>query len=131
MTDALDNPAKFYAHTMRRAPQVIRTWYTALTARDRESLLSILTDDFSFESPLARFDTPEEYADMVGRFGGWVETHKFVVDGDTVAHLFTYHMTEPGQTDIPICEVFTLRDGKIAASRAYNDSADFPQPEPC
>lgn len=131
MTEALQNPKEFYAKTMPNAPEAVRTFYTALTGQDRDFLLSALTDDFTFKSPLAEFDTPEGYAEMVGRFGGWVETGGFVVEGDKAVHMFTYHMTEPGQADIPVCEVFTLRDGKIASSRAYNDSADFPQPEAC
>lgn len=39
-------------------------------------------------------------------------------------------MTAPGQADIPVCEVFELRDGLIRSSRAYNNAADFP-PEEC
>lgn len=63
---------------------------------------------------------------MVGRFGGWVESRRLIVSGDHVAHEFLYHMTEPGDADIPICELFELRDGKIRSSRAYNNAADFP-----
>ncbi len=130
MTYALENPREYYGRTMARAPDAVRTFYTALTGQDRELLLSALTDDFTFKSPLSHFDSPEGFADMVGLFAGWVETKNFVIEGDNVVHTFTYHMTQPGKTDIPVCEVFALRNGKIVSSRAYNDSADFPQPEP-
>ncbi len=131
MIEALQNTKEFYGRTMAKAPEAVKTFYTALTGQDRELLLSSLTDDFTFKSPLAEFSTPEGYAEMVGRFGGWVETENFIIEGDYVVHTFTYHMTEPAQAQIPICELFTLRDGKIKSSRAYNDSADFPQPEAC
>lgn len=129
MNEAPENPKEFYAKTMSRAPEIVRAFYTALTAQDKELLLSCLTSDFTFTGPLAEFDTPEGFAEMVGMFGGWVETESFVIEGDQVVHIFTYHMTEPTQADIPICEVFTLTNGKIKSSRAYCDSKKFPQPE--
>ena len=63
---------------------------------------------------------------MVGAFAGWVDTSRLIVDGNHVAHAFTYHMTAPGTADIPMCEVFELEDEKIISSRAYNNPADFP-----
>lgn len=131
MTEAFQDPRAFYEKTMPDAHEAVRTFYTALTGQDRTMLLSCLTEDFTFKSPLAEFDTPEGYAEMVGRFGGWVESDQIIAADDRVVHTFTYHMTEPGKADIPICEVFHLEGDKIRSSRAYNDSADFPQPEAC
>ena len=116
----------FYGGTMANAPDAVKTFYLALSQQDSNRLRSVLTDDFTFKSPLAEFDTPEGYVSMVGKFGGWVETLRMIIDGDHVAHTFVYHMTEPGQADIPVCEVFELRDGRIRSSRAYNNAADFP-----
>lgn len=131
MSNWRQDPKTFYNHTMSKAPEAVRTFYTALTGKDKDLLLSSLTDDFTFKSPLAAFDTPNDYAEMVGAFSGWVETENIVVEDNHVVHTFTYHMTEPSEVDIPICEFFTLHNGKIKSSRAYNDPADFPQPEAC
>ncbi len=116
----------FYAGTMAKAPQAVRTFYTALTEQDGGQLRAILADDFTFKSPLAEFDSPEGFVEMVVQFGGWVETSRVIVDGDHVAHTFVYHMTAPGKADIPICEVFELGDGLIRSSRSYNNVGDFP-----
>ena len=130
MTSSPREFRSFYDKTMAKAPEAVKTFYVALSEQDGPKLRSVLTDDFTFKSPLAEFDTPEGYVTMVGKFGGWVETSGMIVDGDQVAHTFVYHMTEPGQADIPICEVFQLRDGRIHSSRAYNNAADFPQAGP-
>ena len=127
MTTAPNEIRKHYDKTMTAAPRAVKAFYTALSEEDS----AVLTDDFTFKSPLAEFDTPEGYVDMVSRFGGWVETGRFLVDGDHVAHAFVYHMTAPGRADIPVCEIFELRDGRIRSSRAYNNAADFPSPEAC
>ena len=126
MTDAPKEMQAFYDGTLAKAPAAVKTFYVALSEQDSEKLRSVLTDDFTFKSPLAEFDSPEGYVSMVGKFGGWIEASRILVDGDQVAHTFVYHMTAPGQADIPICEVFELRDGRIRSSRAYNNAADFP-----
>lgn len=126
MTTAPQNPKAFYDRSMAGAPDAVRAFYVALTRQDGDGLRAVLADDFTFASPLASFDSPEGFVQMVGAFGGWVETSRMIVDGDQVAHTFTYHMTAPGKADIPMCEVFELKDGKLASSRAYNDPADFP-----
>ena len=126
MTEAPQEIKTFYNNTMAEAPAAVKTFYVALSERDSEKLRAVLTDDFTFKSPLAEFDSPDGYVNMVGKFGGWVETLRFIIDGDHVAHTFVYHMTAPGQADIPICEVFELKDGRIRSSRAYNNAADFP-----
>lgn len=129
MTTALQDPKTFYKRTMGKAPEAVRNFYTALTGKNKDLLLSALSDDFTFKSAMASVDKPEDYVAMVGSFGGWVETENLVVDGNKVAHTFTYHMTEPSELNIPICDFFTLVNGKIKSIRAYNDSADFPKPD--
>ena len=131
MNKAPEYPEMYYAGTMAKAPHAVRMFYTALSERNSKKLRSILTDDFTFKSPLAEFETPEGYVDMVGKFGGWVETLDFIVESNRVAHTFVYHMTDPGVADIPICEVFELKNGLIKSSRAYNNAADFPSPDGC
>ncbi len=129
MPETMQDIEAYYDSTMAAAPEAVKTFYLSLSAGDAKRLRAVLCDDFTFESPLASFDTPEGYVDMVGRFGGWVETSRFIVSGDHVAHTFVYHMTAPGKADIPVCEVFELEDGRIRSSRAYNNAADFPAEE--
>ena len=129
MTEAPQEIETFYDGTMAKAPTAVKTFYLALSEQDSEKLRSVLTDDFTFKSPLAEFDTPDGYVSMVGKFGGWVETSHFIVEGNHVAHTFVYHMTVPGKADIPVCEIFELENGRIRSSRAYNNAADFPSPK--
>ena len=70
--------------------------------------------------------SPEEFVGMVGVFGGWVETERFVVEGEDVVHMFTYHMTSPAVADIPMCEALRVCGRHIAGSRAYYDPTQFP-----
>ncbi|MBV1858033.1 MAG: NAD(P)H-dependent oxidoreductase [Nannocystaceae bacterium] len=121
-----ENIESFYSDSMAKAPPAVMQWYLTLNQRDRKGLRATMTDDFTFHSPLGNFDSPAGYVDMVGKFGGWVETKRFIVEGDTVVHEFVYHMTDPGTADIPTLEIFEMRGGLIHASKVYNNPADFP-----
>ena len=123
-----DDIEAFYTTNMAKAPTAVMKWYLTLNQRDRDGLRQTMTDDFTFHSPLGDFDSPEGYVEMVGKFGGWVDTKRFIVEGDTVVHEFVYHMTDPGTADIPMLEIFDMRDGLIQASNVYNNPADFPSP---
>ncbi len=123
-----DDIRSFYAQTMRKAPAAIMQWYLTLNQRDAKGLRATMTDDFTFHSPLGNFDTPEGYVEMVGAFGGWVETKRLVVEGTAVVHEFVYHMTDPATADIPMLEIFDMKGDRIQASTVYNNPADFPSP---
>ncbi len=123
-----DDIRSFYAQTMRKAPAAIMQWYLTLNQRDAKGLRATMTDDFTFHSPLGNFDTPEGYVEMVGAFGGWVETKRLVVEGTAVVHEFVYHMTDPSTADIPMLEIFDMKGDRIQASTVYNNPADFPSP---
>ncbi|MGH1343570.1 MAG: NAD(P)H-dependent oxidoreductase [Nannocystales bacterium] len=125
MTEPTDIRA-YYASTMAKAPAAVMQWYLTLNLRDSEGLRATMTSDFTFHSPLGDFDSPQGYVDMVGKFGGWVETKRLVIEGDTVVHEFVYHMTDPGSADIPTLEIFDMRGELICASNVYNNPADFP-----
>ncbi|CAM2067119.1 Nuclear transport factor 2 family protein [Sulfidibacter corallicola] len=114
---------------MIEAPRPIETFYEALVEQNGEKLRTVLTDDFTFQSPMSRFDTPEGFVSMVVQFGGTVETPLAIVDGDRVACTFVYRMTSPGNADIPMCDIFELRDGRIKSVVNYANPADFPNPE--
>ncbi len=126
MTQAPQAVKTLYDSTMTGAPTVIKTFYLALNEQDGAKLRSILTDDFSFSSALGSFDTPDGFVEMVGQFGGWVETSNVIADGNRIAHTFVYHMTSPADADIAMCDVLELRDGRISAAKTYCNPADFP-----
>lgn len=126
MSKIPSDPKSYYDEAIPSAPKAVRQFYTALTLQNAALLRSVLTNDFSFKSPAASFETPDQFIGMVGVFGGWVESDKIIVSGNDVVNLFTYHMTEPVQTDIPMCDIFTLEDGKISSTITYNNPADFP-----
>lgn len=126
MTPVPSNIPDYYETTLAAAPKVVREYYLALNAQDGPRLRATLCDDFCLDSPLGQIGSADETVGMVTGFGGWVETSDLVVDGDRVAHFFTYHMTAPATADIRTCDLLELRDGKISVNHHYANMADFP-----
>lgn len=129
MSNQPSNIHQYYGSTLAEAPAVVREYYEALNAQDSARLMTTMTDDFNLTSPLGNIENPTDYAGMVAGFGGWVETSSLVVSDDQIAHFFTFHMTAPMTADIRTCDLFELRDGKIAANHHYANVLDFPAME--
>lgn len=104
-------------------------FYAAATDQDATALRSLLTDNFTFTSPIGTFDNPDDYVNHLVGFGGWVDNSRYIAEGDQVVHLSIYHMTSPGQATIPMCDIFTFEGDRIAAQELFTDISLFPQPE--
>lgn len=121
-----ENAHSYYQTSMPNAPVIIQTFYTALTEQNSEKLLTVLAVYFSYKSPMAEFNSAEQFAQMVSTFGGFVETDSIIIEGDQVSHQCTFHMTSPAKASIDNSEIFRITDGKILSLRTYNNPNDFP-----
>jgi len=93
-----------------------------------EELRGVLADNFTFRGSMASFDTPEDYIAAMKSFpfeGAPIES-KFMVDGNRVAHAFVWQMTAPVRTEIPMCEVLEIENGKVQSAELFYDSAAMP-----
>ena len=97
---------------------------------------ALLADDIaftSFTSPNKHVEGKPAYLQATKRFYSTiagVEVRDLLVDGDRACALTRYDIVPPNggpafQSDV--AEVFSVRDGKIAALGIYFDSAPFPK----
>ena len=106
-------------------------FYAAATQRDATALRALLTDDFTFTSPMGTFDTPEAYVAHLVGFAGYVTERRTITEGARVVHLSVYNLQAEDETvlaTIPLCDIFTVRDGRFAAQETFCDTALFPVP---
>ena len=104
--------------------------------RQKSGWEALLADDItftSFTSPNKRVDGKSGYLQATKRFYSMiagVEVRDLLVDGDRACALTRYDLEPPNggpafQSDV--AEVFSVKDGKIAALGIYFDSAPFPK----
>ena len=125
--------------TMQSSPtQVVQALFDAIQSGDRARILGLLTDDVAWwvagppEIPYAgTFRGHEEVARFFAIFGAAIdyeswEAQEFITEGDTVVVVGEerWTATNTGKSAVnPWVLVLTVRDGKIARFRAYEDTA--------
>jgi len=109
---------------------VIDRFGEALNRHDADALAAWLTDDTVFEdtSPAPDGQRIEGKAAVVAFWRGWFarnldamfETEDLIVSGDRAVVRWVYHKVRNGQPwHLRGVDVFTVRDGKVAAKLAY------------
>ena len=109
---------------------VIERFNEAFNHHDTDLLASLLTDDTVFEdtSPPPDGKRVEGKIDVVAYWLGWFTrnpdaqftTEEMIVTGDRAIVRWVYHKMRQGQPwHLRGVDVFTVRDGKVAAKLAY------------
>ncbi len=115
---------------MSDATQTAEAYYAAWGAGDFDGLRRLLTDDFRARGPQGDFADPDAFVASCRVMGARLgETRlemvdREVIDGGDGRVVHTYAFRH-GDKDAPVAECFTVRDGKIAALRIYQDPARF------
>jgi ketosteroid isomerase-like protein len=115
------------------AARALQAWTTG----DLETTRSLLHDDVTFVGPLATVEGADDSVEGLRGLAATVkgaEQHRVIADGDDVVIIYDLITTTPAGT-VPTAGWYRVRDGRIAAIRAYFDARPFtsvaaPQPSP-
>ena len=114
-----------------RNDRMVRDFLAAWERRDTEHIMSCWADDGVYHAiSIPPIVGRAAFRAFVTRFervpGGRLEIRRQVASDDVVMNERTDHITFRGkQLVVPICAVFEIRDGRIAAWREYFDPALF------
>ena len=118
-----------------RNDEMVRAFLAAWERRDTEHIMSCWADDGVYHAvaALQPIVGRAAFREFVTRFeqvpGGRLDIHHQVASDDIVMNERTDRITFRGrQIIVPICAVFEIRDGRIAAWREYFDPALFASP---
>lgn len=112
---------------MKTAMATVNAYLDAFARKDMAALRRLLSGDFRFRGPLMSLDGVDAFITAMTQFPceATTEGSRFVAGDDYVAHAFVWKMTKPATADIPMCEFFEVKDGKILASDLFYDSRLF------
>jgi ketosteroid isomerase-like protein len=111
---------------MANAGGVAEQFFAAWTDRNFERARGLLHDDVSFEGPLDTFTDADAYLQALRGLSEIVtgaDVRRVFAEGDEACVLYDLH-TAP-VPDSPVAEWYRVRDGRIAAIRAYFDARPF------
>jgi limonene-1,2-epoxide hydrolase len=115
--------------------RMVREFLAAWERRDTEHIMAHWTDDGGYHAvSLPPILGKDAFRAFVASFetvpGGRLEIHRQVSSDDVVMNERTDHLTFDGRKlVVPICAVFEIRDGRVAAWREYFDPALFAPPQ--
>ena len=105
---------------MKTPAEIVRACYAAYESKDREALEALLTDDFTFTSPLDDCISRERYFERCWPNSEHLDSfdiENLVVQGDKA---FVQYLAHPkGKPPFRNTEIFTLRDGRVAHVDVY------------
>lgn len=96
--------------------------------KDQEAFRQCLHKDYTFTGPMMTMNSADEAVDFMTKcpFDSATENCEVFVEGQTLVHVFDWHVTAPFQATIPMVEVLEFEGGKVKRARLFFDSALFP-----
>lgn len=111
---------------------IAERWLACFERRDLDALLALYADDATHTSPKIRVRHPETGGVLRGKAAmrAWwqdafdrlpaMRYHPTALTADGERVLLEYLRVVPGEADLPVAEVFEVRDGRIVASRVFH-----------
>ena len=117
---------------MQSPVDTVKVFYEAQLSKDWNRVRAILADNFTFKGVKSCFDSPDAFVAGISRISheGVVVNSRYIVDGNNIAHVFTWRLTAPVNADIPMCEVFEVIGQQLKSSVLFYDSRAFPANTP-
>jgi ketosteroid isomerase-like protein len=102
------------------------------TGGDLDGLRELLADDVTFDGPLGHTEGADEYVRGIARMAEIVTTaeqQQLIADGDDVVILYELVTHDP-PARIPTAGIYRIRDGRVAAVRAFFDPRPLTEAAP-
>lgn len=113
--------------SQRSAKDIVLDYQRSLGKQDYKAARSYMSDDFSFQGPLATHDKPEgllKDLEQLHHIVKGVDMKKIFAEGDDVCLLYDLITTNPPVNSFT-CEWYHVKDGKIASIRVVFDARPF------
>jgi len=101
----------------------------AFSSGNIDAALDLITDDFSFSGPILQAEGKEAFfegAQMAAAIVKGFTIHRQVEHEDQVVSMYDFEVGAPAMPGkVSMTEWNTIRDGKLASSRLFFDTAAF------
>jgi hypothetical protein len=108
---------------------VVEGFLAARDAFDYEQARTFLADTgFSFQSPIARFDSADaliQYSALASGIVQSVERRRVFVDGPDVCHFLTYRIQISEKQSVEVAQWARVKDGRIVRIEAIFDATAY------
>lgn len=110
---------------------IVKKFSDAFCRGDIGAIKQVVAENYSFKGPMMQLEGREALIAFIENMP-MVMSEKnstYIEQGDTVVKQCRFEFSVPPIGLQEMCEVFTLKDGKITKAQLYYDTAAFPKPE--
>ncbi len=110
--------------------EIVETYLDAFYREQKDfgKIERLLTEDFTFRGPMARFEAREPFMKFIREIGpqkNKIEISKIVAEENDVAVFHDFSSLTPAIGPLPFSEWYSLDGGKITSLRLYFDAREF------
>lgn len=108
---------------------LVKRLVTACEAKDFDAVRNLLADDYRLKDPTMNIQGKEEMIAMLKScpMDGSMKNAEYLDAGDRVVLTADCAMTQPKAFTWRVCDVVTIKNGKVAAEEMFYDTAQLPK----
>lgn len=108
--------------------ETVKAYYAAFERKDMKAVRELLAPDFKFKGPMMSCTGPEEFLSAMAAMPmeASFESSRLIAEGGRAANAYLFKMKSPAKAEIPMCDFFELKNGKIRSCELFFDARLFP-----
>ena len=108
---------------------VVKQYFEAFSRKNISGTNKLLHDNYRFTGPCMEVHGKAQMEQVLKEFPFIAvdEDVEFTGNGNVVVRKLNWHVKEPFDAVIPMCEWLVVEDGKIHSSNLYYDTGKFPE----
>jgi len=108
---------------------LVKKLNNACESKDFEKAKSLLHPEYTLKDPQMRLKGPQEFVEFMQNcpMDGSMKNASFIEAGDKVVQTLDCVMTKPTSFTFRMCDIVTIKDGKIFSEETFYDTGSFPK----
>lgn len=108
---------------------VVKQYFEAFGRKDIPSMSRLMHEDYHFTGPAIEVQGRAQMEQVMKEFPFVAvdEGVELIGNGNVVVRRLNWHVKQPFEAVIPMCEWLIVEDGKIRSSHLYYDTGRFPE----
>ncbi len=110
---------------------IIKRFSEAFFDKKIEIINEVVGEDYWFKGPMMQMSSREELIGFIQNMPLYAKetSATYIQQGDMVVKNYTCDFSTPPIGEQELCEIFTVKDGKIIGNKLFYDTAPWPKPD--
>lgn len=108
--------------------EIVKRLVAACEAKDMQAVRALVAENYTLKDPMMSLTGPDALIEMLEScpFDGSITHAEYLEAGDRVVMMADCTMTKPERFTWRMCDVLTVKNGKVVSEEMFYDSAQLP-----